>query len=180
MAILSLACFEDSKFVGVITFGMGVNPNYGKKYGLRQGEIYELTRVALNRKAHKQPTTQYVAIALRLLKKTKPLAKVVVSYADKGEQNHEGIIYKAGNWYYEGEITASQPIIDGKVAHSRKVNMNKEKYRDNIQRYTNGLKKKFIYVYNKNMRVELESKALGFQPRESGAVPTNTHQKKLS
>lgn len=30
-----------------------------------------------------------------------------------------------------------------------------------------------------NMRVELESKALGFQPKESGAVPTNTHQKEL-
>ena len=32
----------------------------------------------------------------------------------------------------------------------------------------------------KGKRVELESKALDFQSKESGAVPTNTHQKKLS
>lgn len=30
------------------------------------------------------------------------------------------------------------------------------------------------------MRVELESKALPFQGKESGAVPTNTHHKELS
>lgn len=30
-----------------------------------------------------------------------------------------------------------------------------------------------------NLRVELESKALGVQPKESGAVPTNTHQNSI-
>lgn len=30
-----------------------------------------------------------------------------------------------------------------------------------------------------NLRVELESKALGFQPKESGAIPTNTHHREL-
>lgn len=35
------------------------------------------------------------------------------------------------------------------------------------------------YNHYGNLRVELESKALGVQPKESGAVPTNTHQNSI-
>lgn len=182
-AAVSFACFEDDKFVGCIVYGSGTNNNLGTQYGLKAGQIYELVRVALNQTAHVQPTTQYIAISLRLMKKVKPLTKMIVSYADIGMQGHEGIIYKAGNWLYVGDIKHEWLLVNGELVHPRVANKRWGSLK-NISggySYTKGyIKKKFIYCYDKNMRRELERKALPFHGKESGAVPTSTHQKEKS
>ena len=45
---------DDDEWCGVICYGGGATPNIGKPFGLMQGEILELVRVALN---GKQKTT---------------------------------------------------------------------------------------------------------------------------
>ena len=77
------------------------NNRIGSEYGLNQGQIIELVRVALNGK--QVATSQVVAASIKRIKKDVPLCKLIVSYADI-DQAHKGIIYQATNWYYVGKI----------------------------------------------------------------------------
>jgi hypothetical protein len=171
---VAFSCYENDHFVGVICFGGGANNNLGKKYGLVQGQLMELVRVALGK--HEQPTSQYVALAIKLLHKRKPLVKLLVSYADT-KQGHKGIIYQATNWLYMGQSYAESAIDPetGEIKHTRSLH---SKY-GSIKGFTRVKDKpKHIYLFpfDKAMRTELESKAIGFQSIESGAVPTSSHQ----
>lgn len=87
------------EWCGVVCFGGGATPRIGSPYGLWQGEVLELVRVALNGK--QTTTSQCVAAALRELHKQAPVVRLVVSYAD-ADQGHVGTIYQATNWIYEG------------------------------------------------------------------------------
>lgn len=120
--VLGYSVFNDDEFCGVVTFGSGANNNIGTAYGLKQGEVCELTRVALN---GKQPTTsQVVAMCLKRLKKDAPLIRLVVSYAD-ADQKHFGTIYQATNWLYVGtnlqNVKDGSYIIHGKRVHGRRI-----------------------------------------------------------
>lgn len=112
---------DKNEFCGCIVYGSGATPNIAKPYKLKQGQVIELVRVALNGK--QESTSKAVAISLRLLPKYIPYLKLVVSYADV-DQNHTGVIYQAMNWYYEGHFNAgtrSAFIINGKKVHPRNV-----------------------------------------------------------
>ena len=120
--VLGYSVFNDDVFCGVVTFGSGANNNIGTAYGLKQGEVCELTRVALN---GKQPTTsQVVAMCLKHLKKDAPLIRLVVSYAD-ADQKHYGTIYQATNWLYVGtnlrNVKDGSYIIHGERVHGRRI-----------------------------------------------------------
>ena len=113
--------YNDSyEWCGVILFGTGANNRIGSEYGLLQGQILELVRVALNGKQER--TSQAVAMALKQLKKDCPLCRMVVSYADC-DQNHLGTIYQATNWRYVGTSMENQQdsswIVNGKRRHGR-------------------------------------------------------------
>lgn len=101
---------KKNDWCGVVLYGTGASPQIGKQYNLKQGQVIEFVRMALNGKQNK--TSEVLGISLKLIKKDLPLAKLIVSYADK-EQGHNGIIYQATNWYYLGEVK-SPPIIEGK------------------------------------------------------------------
>lgn len=172
---VAYSCYEDDHFIGVICFGGGANNNLGKKYGLVQGQLMELVRVALNGK-QEHPTSQFVALAMKLLHKRKPLVKLLVSYADT-KQGHKGIIYQATNWLYMG-VSQAESAIDpqtGEVKHTRSLH---SKYGSikGFQRVKDKPKHIYVYPFNQSLRVELESKAVSFHDTESRAVLTNTHQ----
>ena len=93
---------DSEEWCGVICYGSGATPNIGKPYGLKQGEILELVRVALNGKQEK--TSQAVSASLRQLHKDNRVLKMVVSYADI-DQNHYGTIYQATNFIYLGTLS---------------------------------------------------------------------------
>ena len=119
---IGYAVFNDQRtFCGVIIFAVGANRFIAQPYGLRQGEVIELVRVALNGK--QESTSQAISIAIRLIKKDVPLARLIVSYADC-DQNHIGTIYQATNWYYEGkkkEGTQKGFLINGRKRHNKSV-----------------------------------------------------------
>jgi hypothetical protein len=115
--------FNDKKeWCGVILYGTGANNNLATQYNLKQGNVLELVRMALNGKH--ESTSKALAISLKLIKKDLPLCKLIISYADK-DQNHNGIIYQATNWFYVGESMVNKKdasyIIDCKRIHGKTI-----------------------------------------------------------
>ena len=111
----------EDEWCGVILFGRGANAQIASPYGLSQGQVLELTRVALNGK--QETTSQAVAMSLKALKKDYPLVRLVVSYADI-DQHHLGTIYQATNWIFEGENgggTRSGFMIHGIKTHNKTI-----------------------------------------------------------
>lgn len=116
-----IGVWEDGRFIGAVLFSRGANNDLGKPYGLTQIEVCELTRVALDK--HKAPVSQIIAIAIKLLKRSNPGLRLIVSFADT-QQGHHGGIYQAGNWIYTGKSKSSTEfIINGVQKHARSLNL---------------------------------------------------------
>lgn len=112
--------WEDGQFKGAVIYSLGSTPNINRPYGLEKTEICELTRVALQK--HETAVSRIVAITLKMLKKHSPGLKLVISYADR-QRGHEGKIYRAGNWIYEGLFARECGIIiKGEMKHRRTLN----------------------------------------------------------
>ncbi len=120
--LVKIGVWENERFIGVVIFSRGACPRAGIQFRLKQTEICELTRVALDK--HQTPVSRIVSIALRMLKQSNPGMRLVISYADC-DHEHLGKIYQAGNWTYLGltEENGGTPkwMIHGKVMHGRSV-----------------------------------------------------------
>lgn len=184
---------DKNQWCGVILYGTGANNNLANNYNLSQGQVIELVRVALNGK--QESTSKSLAISIKLIKKDLPLIKLLVSYADK-DQNHNGIIYQATNWYYTGismlNSTDSSWVIKGKRYHGRiisdwvksKGGLNGltrkqflQKYYDvNAFEYVTKGKIKYIYPIDKSMIPMCKELAKPY-PKKSSEVGSNANSK---
>lgn len=152
---------DNNEWCGVICYGSGATPNIAKPFGLIQGEVLELVRVALNGK--QKTTSECVAASLRELHKINSVLKIVVSYADL-DQEHAGIIYQATNWIYLGKMNEnikSAYIVNGKKMHCRNMHAmggknSLEWVRNNLDKnateFISKGKHKYIYVFDKKLR----------------------------
>lgn len=150
--------FEEDEWCGVICYGTGNCPHIADIYGLGQGEVIELVRVAFNGK--QSHTSKAVAISLKLLKKDCPLVKLVVSYADTAQQ-HLGTIYQASNWFYHYPTKGSTLIeYKGRKYHSRLFKMKTKKAKELKNALATGkarlikpeIKHKYLYPLDKKLR----------------------------
>ena len=111
-----------NEWSGVILYGIGANNNLATQYNLNQGNVIELVRMALNGK--QESTSKALSLSLKLIKKDLPLCKLIISYADK-DQNHNGVIYQATNFFYTGTSMINKKdasyIIDGKRIHGKTI-----------------------------------------------------------
>ena len=149
---------KKEEWCGCIIYGSGANPMIGEAYGLKQGQIFELVRMALNGK--QESTSKALALSLKLLKKRCPTLKAVVSYADKG-QKHIGTIYQATNWYYVGqsESSSTEFYYKGKWEHSRTIGqlkITKGLNTNKLKRRKASGKIKYMYPFYKEQRKLLE------------------------
>lgn len=153
---MAFAIFENDIFKGVIIYSTGANNNIAKPFNLEQGEVVELTRVAL--KNHENFVSYYLAKTLKIIKEQSPRVKIVVSYADMDHQKHDGKIYQANNWLYLGiSITSDQQYFyRGKWTHQRTINSYAEEKKrqliENLPKRENSNKHKYIYCMNKKLR----------------------------
>lgn len=145
--------WENGKFIGCVLYGDSANANMHTPYNLKYENVCELRRVAL--KQHKHPVTEIVAKSLKFLHRTNPGLEIVISYADKN-QGHLGIIYQAGNWFFENETknVASEIVINGNKFHPRTVydmygTSSMKWIKDNVDpdAYRLMTKGKFKYIY---------------------------------
>lgn len=164
---------DDDEWCGCILYARGASPQIGKPYGLAQGQVVELVRVALNGK--QGHTSQAVSMSLKMLKKECPLVRLVVSFADC-DQNYLGTIYQATNWIYTGTpgvdvkgTKQGQYVIFGKPTHCRTVEgrlrrIHKALNLENVRKYIDPTayilnsegKRKYLYPLDKKMRKAIQ------------------------
>ena len=149
---------KKKEWCGVIMYGRGGCPSMGHAYNLKHGEMLELVRVALNGK--QESTSKALAISLKLIKKECPTVKMIVSYADKG-QNHTGIIYQATNWNYVGqsESTGHEYWYKGRWTHSKTIGDKHRMYGlkiDHLKKRKTSGKIKYIYPLCPEMKLLTE------------------------
>ena len=94
---------DDLKLIGCLIYGNPVGFRVVKSIceDLTDTDVLELKRLWIEDGYGKNIESYCVSQTLKMLKTDAPQVKVVVSYADPGE-NHKGIIYRATNWLYQG------------------------------------------------------------------------------
>ena len=175
-----IGVWEDERYIGCIVFGAGANANIHRPYGLKRHEVIELTRVALD--AHKAPVTRILSIALKMVRKQFPNVRLVISYAD-ADQGHEGTIYRAGNWIYDGFTTNGQQqlIIGSRALHKKSaktlvrgqsvsLNALRPIYGDAVRWHKPAGKHKFIYWLRRAASIDGDAPAI--HVGEGGSTPT--------
>jgi hypothetical protein len=192
---IGYSVFNDrNEWCGVILFGAGAGANMGKPYGLINGQYLELSRMALNGK--QESTSKAMSVAIKLIKKKNPTVRLLISYADKG-QDHIGVIYQATNWYFveESESSGQEVFYKNKWVHKRTPSekLSKENYQKLQKRKKSG-KYKYLYPLTNQMKLLcekikkpypkrvkiIESDETPHQEEEGGANPTLTHHLKQS
>lgn len=175
---------NQDEWCGCVLYSAGANNNIGLPYGLRSGQIIELTRMALNGK--QESTSKVLAVSMKILNKHLPLVKMIISFADT-KQNHIGIIYQATNFYYTGTVkTTPDYFFRGRWMRQRQINSligslsklppdtPRRKGADKI-RYIYPLDKSLIPLckslskpYPKKCDSSITANASGIQPEEEG------------
>lgn len=180
----AFSVFEDSLWCGCICFNAGIE-GINKPYSLRMGQVSELVRVALNGK--QSSTSKALSLALKVFKKTNPLVKLVVSYADSDE-NHIGVIYQATNWIYEQSKKTSNAFFckkTGKPIHSRQISNTgftvqfgtKKKCfkKEDVIEVKKGIKYKYIYPLDKKLIPMCRAMAKPY-PKNAAVAHKGEHQ----
>ena len=196
--LVKIGAWENGEYIGCVLFGRGANNNIGSPYCIKQNEVCELVRIAL--KKHETQVSKIMAIAIRFLKKSNSMLKLIVSYADN-DQNHHGCIYQATNWIYiglmnngsMGAFTVNGKKMHPKSVHSKGVKQTILEVRKHLDPnatvfYTKG-KHKYLMPLNKQMRKQIlplskpypkkvtcptsiDSDATDYQSGEGGVSPT--------
>lgn len=187
-SLVKIGIWENDLYIGCVLYGRGATPNLCKPYGLKQNNVCELVRIALNR--HLTEVSRIMAISFKFLKNSSPELELIISFADSSYGHHGGI-YQATNWIYSGAVKLDSWVINGVKKHPRsvvakygtqkkehilKIDPNAHKIWGVKHRYLMPLKNKEKYIklakkYPK--RIEHESNASDFQSEKGGAVPTD-------
>ena len=153
--LIKLGVWEDGQFIGCVIFSRGANNRLLQPYGLEQTEGCELSRVALSK--HKAPVSQIIAIAIRVLKRTNPGLKLIVSFADS-RQGHVGGIYKAGNWIFTGSVKSTPEFyLKGRWVHQRNVHSMYGTIKGvNVPKRDGGYRHRYLYPLTDAVRQQVE------------------------
>jgi hypothetical protein len=144
------------ELIGVCVYTRPAGPTAAQKYYPQDPDkCLELRRLCLIDDTPKNAESFFVSRTLRWLSKHTQW-KFVVSYADP-EQGHQGTIYKAANFKYEGVTSpGSSLLVDGNPFHIRTLTMTDRPYGAEINnRYKRGdpgvkiikTKPKHIFTY---------------------------------
>lgn len=197
--LVRIGVWENGRFCGAILYGVGANRHIARPFSLEMTEVCELVRVALApHRAH--PTSQCVAISLRLLRRQSPGLQLVVSFADSG-QGHLGTIYQAGGWLYLGASLQSYIKVRGEVVHPRtlydrygrggqSIAWLRQHVDPRAERIEMPPKLKYVMPLDRKLRRQFEAVALpypknadeatgvatGDQPGQGGSIPTRPLQ----
>jgi len=175
--LVKYGIWENDIFIGAVIFGMGASDSLGKKYNCTHFETCELVRIAL--KEHQTSVSKIVSICIRSLKKYCNGLKLIVSYADT-MQNHNGSIYQAGNWIYDGATRPDKAyLFEGVQYHSRSISESGyKKMFDRVAKVPKPLeceivqlkkKHKYLYPLTKEIRKQIEKLRKPYPKKLSGS-----------
>ena len=96
---------KNEKLVGVACYGFPVGRrvvgSIFKEEIIENKNVLELTRLFIHDGYGKNIESHVISASFKWMKKYAPNIKVLISYADP-EQSHDGAIYQATNWIYQG------------------------------------------------------------------------------
>lgn len=114
------AIYHNSTIVGAMFFGKMAMANQWKRFGEQISDVIELRRLCCIDDTPRNTESWFIGNALRWLKKNTQI-KTVVSYAD-AEYGHQGTIYKASNFDYDGFRPGAKVImLDGQRYHDKAI-----------------------------------------------------------
>jgi hypothetical protein len=118
---VSDSVFGDEKLIGVVIYGhpVGRLAHSSVSSEIKQHEILELTRLWIEDGWGKNIESYSISQSFKWLKENDKDIKVLLSYADVG-QNHNGTIYQATNWLYQGLNYDIKFMEDYKISLSEK------------------------------------------------------------
>lgn len=170
---LKVGAWENDIFIGVVMFGQGATPEYGKRFNIPITQVCELTRVALSK--HDCSTSRILSIALKFLKKQCPDIRVIISFADTSRGHHGGI-YQATNWIYDGSVSTHGYRVNGKIEHPKTLHSRYGKggqsipwlrqYVDkNAERVVAAIKHRYLMPLDPEMRAKIAPLAKPYPKR---------------
>jgi len=96
---------KNEKLIGVACYGFPVGRrvvgSIFKEEIIQNKNILELTRLFIHDGYGKNIESLAISLSFKWMKQHAPNIKVLISYADP-EQSHDGAIYQATNWIYQG------------------------------------------------------------------------------
>lgn len=107
----------DEKLIGVIVYGSPVGRLAHSSISpqIDRYEVLELTRLWVEDDWGKNIESYFISQSFKWLRENDKNIKVLLSYADVG-QNHNGTIYQATNWLYQGENYDIKLMEDYKIS----------------------------------------------------------------
>jgi hypothetical protein len=176
--LAKIGVWEAGRFVGAVIFGVGATPEIGKPYRLRQTEVCELVRVALAQ--HQAAVSRILSVATRMLARSMPGLRLIVSFADTS-QGHHGGIYQAAGWIYVGSEEYHAYRVRGEVVHPRTLY---DRYGvggqsipwlhthidPHAERIANGVKHKYVLSLDDAMRAQIEPLRKPYPKRAGSTV----------
>ena len=119
---VAFGLFDDSRLVGIITFGYGTRPRHTIEFmfpSLRTENYLEINRLCLIDDCPGNSETWFISQCLKLVKRHFPKVKLIFSWAD-GLRGKPGYVYQASSFLYGGSILSEFYITeDGEVVHPR-------------------------------------------------------------
>ena len=153
----------DKEMIGVAMYAIPSMPSTAKKYNPDNPDrCRELRRLCCIDDTPTNTESYFISQTLKWLRQNTDV-EVIVSFADL-EEGHNGVIYKATNFYYLGQTGKGQSLmVDGKKYHARSMNQKIKRYSREIKRryeagdeniYYVDRKPKNIYVYYLSKKIK--------------------------
>lgn len=161
--LIKFGIWENGKFIGAVIYSRGASPHLGNKFGLKNTEICELTRVAMTK--HETPVSRILAITLRMLRTQSDGLRLVVSFADPA-QGHIGGIYKAGGWIFTGSSNeVVEYLIEGRWRHTRGAYWHPDRKNAPMRKAPGKLR--YLFALDEAMRKQILPLSLPYLAREA-------------
>ena len=120
--LVKIGVWEDGQFVGVLIFGCGTGgvAKIGEQLGAGPFGTAELSRIAL--KSHSVEVSRIISIACKILHRSQPGLRLLLTYSDPAAGHHGGI-YQGAGWTYIGKSAPDSMYrdADGVMHHSRQT-----------------------------------------------------------
>ncbi len=105
---------HNGKIVGAAVFSHPTRKESYERLKIKKSQILELTRFCIDESYHKKNFASWLlSKCIKIIKSNNQLVHVLLSFADSGF-GHNGTIYKACNWVYDGAVKPDYWYSDGK------------------------------------------------------------------
>ncbi len=169
----SFGVYYNNLLVGCLSYGIPVGAyvvdTITKTFKLNKSKIYELRRLWVADGLGTNIESYSIGQSFKFLRKYG--IDILVSYSDPN-QKHQGKVYQATNWYYQGQLDAkiwrSGFIVKGKRYSfkniTKKYGMKKEDYLRNLKKVDPNFKQlmeeakhRYLYILNKKLKKKILS-----------------------